>query len=117
MILKYSGFSFGGVLAQMLTAQLWLQPLIDTEVLKSNVICITFGQPLVQSEQLSHATDIFPDFKDSIHAICLEDDSFPSIAEKLDSLNSIDKVCLTSQLTTVRLCMIICMDKTTYIFL
>ena len=77
----------------MLTAQLWLQPLTNTEMLKSNVICITFGQPLIQSEQLSHVAEIFPDYKNSIHAIYHKDDSFPAIAEKLDSLNSTNEVC------------------------
>lgn len=76
----------------MLTAQLWLQPLTNTEVLKSNVICITFGQPLIQSEQLSHVSEIFPDFKDNVHAIYREGDSFPFIAEKIDSLNSTNEV-------------------------
>ena len=88
----YSGFSFGGVLAQMLAAQLWLLPLTNTEMLKSNVICITFGQPLIQSEQLSHVAEIFPDFKNNVHAIGLENDGFPSVVEKLDSLNSTNKV-------------------------
>ena len=73
-------------MAQMLAAQLWLLPHTHTDQLMSNVICITFGQPLIQSDLLTHAAESFPDFKNNIHAIGLEDDGFPSILEKLDHL-------------------------------
>ena len=83
----------------MLTAQLWLQPLTDPETLKSKVICIAFAQPLVQSEQLSHVAGIFPDFKDNVHAICQENDHFPSIVENLDSLDLANEVYLAASST------------------
>ncbi len=86
------GFCFGGVLAQMLAARLWLLPQTNTDHLMSSVVCITFGQPLIQSEQLSHAADIFPDFRNNVYAIGLADDSFLSIIERVDSLASITKV-------------------------
>ena len=70
----------------MLAAQLWLLPHTLTDQLMSNVICITFGQPLIQSDLLTHAAESFPKFKHNVHAIGLEDDGFPSILEKLDSL-------------------------------
>ena len=76
----------------MLAAQLWLLPQTSTSQLMSNVICITFGQPLIQSDLLTHVAESFPDFKNNVHAICLEDDSFPSIMEKLDSLTSTNEV-------------------------
>lgn len=81
-----SGFSFGGVLAQMLAAHLWLLPHTHTDQLMSNVICITFGQPLIKSDLLTHVAESFPAFKQNVHVIGLEDDSFPSIMEKLDHL-------------------------------
>ena len=81
----FAGFSFGGVLAQMVAAQLWLLPHTRTDQLMSNVICITFGQPLIQSLLLTHVAESYPDFKNSVHAIGLKDDNFPSIVEKIDS--------------------------------
>ena len=80
------GFSFGGVLAQMLAAQLWLLPHTHTDQLTSNVICITFGQPLIQSDLLTHVAD--PEFCKSVHAVDLEDDDISSVIEKLDTLIS-----------------------------
>ena len=84
--LFFIGFSFGGVLAQMVAAQLWLLPHTRTDQLMSNVICITFGQPLVQSLLLTHVAESYPDFKNSIHAIGLKNDNLPTIMEKIDSL-------------------------------
>ena len=95
IICKHAGFGFGGVLAQMLVARLWLLPLIDVDQLTSNVVCITFGQPLIQSEHLSLVADIFPSFSNSVHAIGLVEDGFSSIIERLDSLTFKTKVCLT----------------------
>ena len=70
----------------MVAAQLWLLPHTQTEQLRSNVICITFGQPLVQSLLLTHVAESYPDFRNNVHAIGLQDDKFPSIVEKVDSL-------------------------------
>ena len=86
------GFSFGGVLAQMVAAQLWLLPHTRTDQLMSNVICITFGQPLIQSELLTHVAESFPDFKNSVHAISLKDDNLPSVMETIDSLTMTKEV-------------------------
>ena len=85
-----TGFSFGGVLAQMLAAHLWLLPLTNTDKLTSNLICITFGQPLIRSDLLTHVAEIFPDFKKNVHAIGSDNDSFPAIIEKVDCLTSTD---------------------------
>jgi hypothetical protein len=91
--LYYVGFCIGGVLAQMLTARLWLLPqTTDMDHLMSSVVCITFGQPMVQSEMLSHVAEIFPDFRNNVHAIELVDDNSPSILERLDSLASTTEV-------------------------
>ena len=69
----------------MVAAQLWLLPHTRTDQLMSNVICITFGQPLIQSLLLTHVAESYPDFKNSVHAIGLKDDNFLSIVEKIDS--------------------------------
>ena len=76
----------------MLAAQLWQLPQTKTEKLLSNVICITFGQPLIQSDLLTQVVEIDPDFRNSIHAVGSENDRFPFNIEKLDSLTSTKKV-------------------------
>ena len=73
-------------MAQMVAAQLWLLPHTRTDQLMSNVICITFGQPLIQSLLLTHVAESYPDFKNSIHAIGLKNDNLPTIMEKIDAL-------------------------------
>ena len=79
-------------MAQLLAARLWLLPLTDLDQLMSSLVCITFGQPLIQSEQLSNVAHIFPYFRNSVHAIGLDNDKFPSIIERLDSLTSTTQV-------------------------
>ena len=77
----------------MLAARLWLLPqTTDMDHLMSSVVCITFGQPLIQSEMLSQVAEIFPDFRNNVHAIELIDDNFMSILERLDSLASTTEV-------------------------
>ena len=74
----------------MLAAHLWLLPLTNMDKLTSNLICITFGQPLIQSDLLTHVAEIFPDFKKNVHEIGSDHDSFPTIVEKVDCLTSTD---------------------------
>ena len=76
----------------MLAARLWLLPQTDTDHLMSSVVCITFGQPVIQSEHLSHVAAIFPDFRNNVHTIGLVDDSFPSVIERLDLLSPTPEV-------------------------
>ena len=79
-------------MAQMLVGQLWLLPQINTEQLMSSVICITFGQPLIQSDLLKNVVEIYPDFRNNVHAICSSNDNFPLLVETLDSLIPSNKV-------------------------
>ena len=102
----FAGFSFGGVLAQMVAAQLWLLPHTRTDQLMSNVICITFGQPLIQSLLLTHVAESYPDFKNSIHAIGLKNDNLPTIMEKIDSLTVTKEVGIEIWLSVTYHCLI-----------
>ena len=77
----------------MVAAQLWLLPHTRTDQLMSNVICISFGQPLVQSLLLTHVAESYPDFRNNVYAIGLKDDYFPFIMEKIDSLTITKEVC------------------------
>lgn len=79
-------------MAQMLAGQLWLLPQTNTEQLMSSVICITFGQPLIRSDLLMNVAEIYPDFRNNVHAICLSSDNFPLLIEMLDPLVSANKV-------------------------
>ena len=70
----------------MLAAQLWFQPQTHTDQLTSSVICITFGQPLIQSDLLHHVDEIYPGFRETVHAVGLAKDDLLSAIEKLDTL-------------------------------
>lgn len=76
----------------MLAGQLWLLPQTNTEQLMSSVICITFGQPLIHSNLLRNVVEIYPDFRNNVHAICSSNDNFPLLIETLDPLISANKV-------------------------
>ena len=108
----FTGFSFGGVLAQLLTAKLWQLPQTKTEKLLSNVICITFGQPLILTDLLTQVVEIDPDFRNSIHAVCSESDSFPFNMEKLEFLASTKKVILMVTISVTMAIVATCIHNT-----
>ena len=70
----------------MLAAQLWQLPNIYSDHLIPNLICITFGQPFIQSELISEVAESFPDFPKNVHAVRMEKDSIPFIIGKLDAV-------------------------------
>ena len=70
----------------MLAAHLWLLPHTHTDQLTSSVICITFGQPLIQSDLLRHVDEFYPGFRQTVHAVGLAEDNLLSAIEKLDVL-------------------------------
>ena len=76
----------------MLAARLWQLPQISTAQLKSNVFCITFGQPLIKGSLITQAADLFPEYNSTVHAITSENDTLPSIIEKFDTLTSKNEV-------------------------
>ena len=69
----------------MLAAQLWQLPQLHSDQLISNLLCITFGEPLIQSELLTNVAEVFPDFKSNVHAVFKDHDHIPFLMEKLDS--------------------------------
>lgn len=79
----------------MLAARLWLLPQISTTQLKSSVFCITFGQPLIKGSLITQAADLFPEYRSTVHAISLENDTLPSIIEKFNTLTSKNEVIIT----------------------
>ena len=71
------GFSFGGMLASCISARLWHNTMADQEALAQRMICITFGQPLLQMKMVEEEICISPQFEQSIHCIFIKDDLVP----------------------------------------
>ena len=85
----------------MLSAQLWQLPQLHSDQLMSNLLCITFGVPDIQSQLLTRVAEVFPDFKSNIHTLRMDNDSIPFILEKLDSI-----VCFKEVITSLHCLMI-----------
>ena len=78
------GFSFGGNLAQLCAVQLCtLSQSICPELLEKNLLCVTFGQPII-SQSLPNVADGKLD-KIRFHAIYITDDVVPRMLRCLDS--------------------------------
>ena len=78
-----TGFSFGGNLAQLCAIQLRsLSQNICPELLEKNLLCVTFGQPII-SESLSNVVDGKLD-RSRFHAIYITDDVVPRMLRCLD---------------------------------
>lgn len=73
------GYSFGGMLACYVAANLWKRSFISGDVLQKNVLCITFGQPLVAIPFVEEAIKDFPQFEATIHVVYDKDDLFPRV--------------------------------------
>lgn len=79
-----TGFSFGGLLAAAVAAQVWDSPYISSSLLKDNMTCITFGQPHVAIQVIQKVVRRRPEIVSTTHAIYLEEDLIPSIMSFLD---------------------------------
>ena len=79
-----SGFSFGGLLACAVTASVWETPYISTDLLRQNLVCITFGQPHVAMPTLDRAVRQRPELVSTIHSFYYEDDPVPRLLRFLD---------------------------------
>ena len=69
------------MLACYVAASLWKDSFITMDVLERNVMCITFGQPLIgiPFNFLMEATSMLEKFKSSIHVILDREDLFPTL--------------------------------------
>ena len=78
------GFSFGGILAQLCDLYLWsLSQGICPELLERNLLCITFGQPMISLPKIAYYADRIVD-KNRFHAIYISDDKVPTLLSYLD---------------------------------
>lgn len=80
----FVGFSFGGTLAHLCTTHLWsLSQGICPELLEKNLLCITFGQPIISLPQTANFMDRIAD-SSRFHAIYITGDIIPRMIRYLD---------------------------------
>ena len=75
----YLGFSFGGLLACCCAARLWKESCTRIETLERSVMCITFGQPLIDIPYVQDTIKNCPTFENNIHSIYDKEDVFPKL--------------------------------------
>lgn len=75
------GFSFGGMLACCVTTKLWREPTsaLNTALLRNNVTCITFGQPLIRIPYVQETIEVFPLLEQTIHLVLNKEDYIPGL--------------------------------------
>ena len=81
---SFIGFSFGGLLACAVAASVWETPYISTDLLRQNLVCITFGQPHVAMPMLDRVVSRRPELVSTIHSFHCEDDPVPRLLRFLD---------------------------------
>ena len=63
---------------------MWETPYISTDLLKQNLVCITFGQPHVSMPMLDRVASRRPELVSTIHSFQCEDDPVPRLLRFLD---------------------------------
>ena len=79
-----TGFSFGGLLACAIAAEVWNTPYIGSDLLKENLVCITFAQPHVSVPLLADVVRQRAELASTIHCIYSQDDVVPCLMRFLD---------------------------------
>ena len=77
--LVYIGFSFGGMLACYVAANIWKKSYISIGVLERRVACITFGQPLITLPFVQDTIQKFPQFEATVHSVFDKEDIVPRL--------------------------------------
>ena len=67
-----------------MAASVWDTPYISSDLLKKNMTCITFGQPLVSVDLVQTVARRRPEMMTTINAIFTEQDQIPSLMGLLD---------------------------------
>lgn len=67
------------MLACYVTANLWEGTYVSVNVLQKNVVCITFGQPLIRIPFVQEAIKHAPSIRQVIHSVYDKEDTFPLI--------------------------------------
>ena len=71
-----TGFSFGGMLACCVAANLWEETYVSIDTLQKNV---TYGQPMINIPFVKEAIRHFPQLRNTIHLIYDKEDTFPLV--------------------------------------
>ncbi len=74
------GFSYGGMLACFVAAILWKDSCIPIEALEQNVVCITYGQPVINIPCVQKVIKDIPHFHDTIYCVFEKADVLPSVS-------------------------------------
>ena len=90
------GFSFGGMLACCNTARIWKETCFGIEFLEKNVLCVTFGQPLLANPYVQGAIEEYPMFEKNIHTVYDSEDVFPILLRYLPYVKTKGMKTLTS---------------------
>ena len=83
-VVLHAGFSFGGLLACAVTASVWETPYISTDLLRQNLVCITFGQPHISMPMLDRVASQRSELVNTIHSFHCENDPVPRLLRFLD---------------------------------
>ncbi len=67
------------MLACCVAANIWKNSYQPTKLLETDVICITFGQPLMGIPFVLEVTRMFPEFEKTIHSVVDKRDLVPRI--------------------------------------
>ncbi len=67
------------MLACCVAANIWKKSYLPTDILEKNVICITFGQPLMGIAFVQEVIRMFPMFEKTIHSVFDKRDLVPRI--------------------------------------
>ena len=79
VILSLLGFSFGGLLATYITSKLWEYPNFSADHLQQNVVCITFGMPIISVGPILEIKNHCPQISKSIYSFYVKDDIVPRV--------------------------------------
>ena len=67
------------MLACCVAANIWEKSYISTEVLEKDVVCITFGQPLIAIPFVQSVMKKFPKFETTVHSVLDSEDVVPRL--------------------------------------
>ena len=80
------------MLAACNAARLWKETCFSVDMLKKNVLCITFGQPPISILYVDETIKSYPELKDTFHSIYDQEDLFPKLLRnKYGNLQKLDQ--------------------------
>lgn len=68
-----------------MTATLWKESYIPITDLEKNVVCVTYGQPLVKVPLVEHVVKCYEHFQDTVYHVYDREDTFPRVLRYFSS--------------------------------